>query len=67
MRIIFQQSFLVKDTLVGSHLWQKNNKITWTMHCEHRKKKCSIAGDILGRVLRNANKPESSSSVWRAL
>ena len=26
------------------------------MHCENRMKKCTIAGDTLGRILRNADK-----------
>ena len=78
MWVIFQQSFLLKNTLVGSHLWKKNNKIMWNMHCGNRMKKCTITGDILGRVLRNANKarvqqqymesivkPYSMGSTWK--
>ena len=47
---------LLKNTIAGNRLWKKNNKITWNMHCENRMKKCTTAGDTLGRILRNADK-----------
>ena len=46
---------LFKKIIVGNHVWKKNSKITWNMHCRNEMKKRTISGDILGGVLRNAN------------
>lgn len=45
-----------KKTIVGNHVWKKNSKFTWNMYCRNEMKKRTISGDILGGVLRNANK-----------
>lgn len=46
MRIMVSTKLLVKDS-VGVIFGRKTTKLPGIMHCGHRKKKCSVAGDIL--------------------